>query len=611
MDTSCRVVFAGIGGDIRGYRAIKSYKIHTNDCVKHRRRAVIYLILMKRKIFAWSICCVLSFFMAAGMSSDDRLRIVYGSPDKRYRQDDIPAGGDTVWNATGWKGDKVQTQVLIWSKDLLRDVRLVAEPLRNSAGGAIPAAGVHYGFVRYVLTDGLNKDGGGCGLAASVQADSSLVADRIDREAKMTIAAGKQQPIWLSIDMPRGIAAGLYSGSIQVIGQGFSRTLYYHVNVQDHVLPAPADWSYHLDLWQNPYSIARVHGVKPWSEAHFRAMRPYMKMLADAGQKTITVSMIHDPWRGQTYDIYGSMIKWVKKADGKWSYDYTIFDKWVQFMMDQGIDGLINCYTMVAWNNKYYYYDAASGKDSSLTAEPGGPEYNSHWRSMLSDFRAHLKKKGWYGKTSIAMDERALEDMKRVIALVKSVDTAFKISLAGSYHREIEEDIYDYSITSAEAFDTDVLAKRLQKHWPTTYYTCCVEGRPNTFTFSPPAEAAWLGWYTAAKAFNGYLRWAYNCWPAKPFEDSRFGSWSAGDTYLVYPGAETSIRFERLVQGIREYEKIRVLEALFSGTGQQEKLQRLRDLLQGFDIQRLSTESAASQLIHARSAFEQLGEESH
>ncbi len=33
--------------------------------------------------------------------------------------------------------------------------------------------------------------------------------------------------------------------------------------------------------------------------------------------------------------------------------------------------------------------------------------------------------------------------------------------------------------------------------------------------------------------------------------------WPAGDTFLVYPGADSSIRFEKLREGIVDYEKIR------------------------------------------------------
>ena len=86
--------------------------------------------------------------------------------------------------------------------------------------------------------------------------------------------------------------------------------------------------------------------------------------------------------------------------------------------------------------------------------------------------------------------------------------------------------------------------------------------RPNTFTFSPPAESAWLGWYAAAQGYSGYLRWAYDSWTQDPLYDTRYVRWPAGDCFLVYPGARSSIRFERLREGIADFEKIRVLRGV-------------------------------------------------
>ena len=56
-------------------------------------------------------------------------------------------------------------------------------------------------------------------------------------------------------------------------------------------------------------------------------MRPLMKLYADAGGKVITASIMHKPWNGQTYDAFESMVTWLKKADGTWYFDYTVFDK--------------------------------------------------------------------------------------------------------------------------------------------------------------------------------------------------------------------------------------------------------------------------------------------
>jgi hypothetical protein len=63
-----------------------------------------------------------------------------------------------------------------------------------------------------------------------------------------------------------------------------------------------------------------------------------------------------------------------------------------------------------------------------------------------------------------------------------------------------------------------------------------------------------------------------------PLTDSRFRTWPAGDTYMVYPDARSSIRFERLIEGIQDAEKIRVLRKQYRVTNSPESLGKLQEL---------------------------------
>jgi hypothetical protein len=58
------------------------------------------------------------------------------------------------------------------------------------------------------------------------------------------------------------------------------------------------------------------------------------------------------------------------------------------------------------------------------------------------------------------------------------------------------------------------------------------------------------------------LRWAYDSWPADPIKDARHVYWAAGDCFLVYPGGNSSIRLEKMREGIVDFEKIRILKEL-------------------------------------------------
>lgn len=141
-----------------------------------------------------------------------------------------------------------------------------------------------------------------------------------------------------------------------------------------------------------------------------------------------------------------------------------------------------------------------------------------------------------------------------------------------------------------------VIGSRKSLGLKTTYYVACGIPEPNNFTFSPPAESCYEGWFAAAEGFDGFLRWAYNSWPEDPQIDSRYTKWPAGDTYLIYPGARSSVRFERMREGIQDYEKIRILRDELAGDPSEEaaaELKRLNDFLGSIDNKILDTKSAA------------------
>ena len=528
--------------------------------------------------------------------------IAWGSTDVRYNKE-LPASVTPVaiMNLTAWMGEKVSAQLVISTNRDLKNVSVeVSDILAKNY--KISKWNTERGFVRYVMTDELNKDGkGGCGRRPNkADWDSTLVADVIDHVTPaLDIKANTTQPVWVSVKVPReNIIKGMYRGTVTIKEDGkVLKELPLVVNVKNRVLPAPKDWTFHLDLWQNPYAVSRYYNVEPFSQEHFDLMRPIMKRYADAGGKVITASIMHKPWNGQTFDPFESMVTWMKKADGTWWFDYTVFDKWVEFMMSLGIKKEINCYSMVPWRLSFQYFDQASNQFKYFTGKPGEPAYEEFWMRMLKSFAQHLKEKGWFEITHIAMDERGLKDMLATIEVVRKADPDFKLSLAGSHHKELLEPLNDYCVTMAETFSPEEIVVRRAKGMTTTYYTCCAEARPNTFTFSPPAEAEYLGWFASKAGVDGYLRWALNSWVEKPLHDSRFTNWAAGDTYILYPDARTSIRFERLIEGIQAYEKIRILRTETDKKGRSKNYgKQLDKILEAFDPLTL-TETSATDVV--------------
>lgn len=475
------------------------------------------------------------------------VQLSWGSTDIRYNKFNIPdIKKKAQLSLTAWKGERIHAQAVLWTNRNLDNVTVSVSDLRNGAS-VIPASDISTHFVRYVMTDELNKDGnGGCGHRENkAEWDSLLVADVLDIINVRDISACHTQPIWIKIHVPSNVNSGKYKGVMTVSGANFKpMKLHIEVNVLKRTLPNPKDWALHLDLWQNPYAVARYYQVPLWSQEHFDLLYPIMKMLADVGQRAITTSIMHKPWNGQTEDHFDSMITRIKRIDGSWSYDYAVFDKWVTFMMDKvGIDEMINCYTMIPWSLRFDYYDEATNRMQFVEAEPGDSAYTEYWETFLKDFSRHLRHKGWFEKTAISMDERPMEDMREAIKVIKNADPEFKISLAGGYHPEILSELYYLSIPYGQRYPEDVITKRRENGQISCVYTCCSETFPNIFTFSDPAEAAWTVLHAVAGGYDGYSRWSINAWTADPLRDSRFRLFAAGDTYSIYPGPRSSIRF--------------------------------------------------------------------
>ncbi|NPV46705.1 MAG: DUF4091 domain-containing protein [Armatimonadetes bacterium] len=517
------------------------------------------------------------------------LQAGWGSTDVRYPRNEPPQA-DEAWSSVAWRGQRVSGQLLLWTRAGAAQVRLAPEPLRSRSGSVIPAAAISARFVRYVLADG------------------KLVPDVLDTARRLDLRQETVRPVWVAIEVPTDARPGVYGGSLTVRAQGLEPlSVPFTLEVLPAVLPPPAQWTYWLDLWQNPYALARYHGVEPWSPAHLAILEPHLRLLADAGQKCITTTVVYRPWGTQTYDPYDSMVEWILEPDGRWRYDYTVFDRYVTLARQCGIRGAINCYSVSSWTGSLRYLDAATGDYVTVGAAPGSPEYVEHWGRFLRDFTAHLRRRGWLGVTALAMDEPPAAVAQQVLNVVRKAAPDLRVAMAGGNHPELSDLIDDWCVFVSPPLDPAIARERTSRGLPTTFYVCCGPAKPNTFTFSPPAEAEWLGWYAAAQGYTGFLRWAFDSWVRDPLWDTSYVTWPAGDCFLVYPGPRSSLRFERLRDGIVAYEQVRLVRKALAARrdrAARQALQALDQALSGFSYEAVQHTPAEETVRAAREALQ-------
>ena len=122
-----------------------------------------------------------------------------------------------------------------------------------------------------------------------------------------------------------------------------------------------------------------------------------------------------------------------------------------------------------------------------------------------------------------------------------------------------------------------------------TFYTSCVQPRPNSFLAAnaDPRDAAALSWHALQRRLDGYLRWAFDNWRSSDPLNLREGSFTAGDFSLVYRSSNDrdmtvvpSIRSELLRDGIEDFEKVQVLRSSLSSCNENDLAGRWLDRLE-------------------------------
>lgn len=497
---------------------------------------------------------------AAWTAQKKGMHVSFASTDESYFRTEVPelAKEALLWQETGWKGERLNTQLLIWSPDTLNQVRLTLTDLKNARGKAISKNNFQVNLVRYVVGNyPYGTKNATCG--ASEYKNVYLMPDRFEPFERFDLPGKTVRPVWVSVDIPAGTEAGIYSGTIEVKSENYTSSLAVKLQVQNQVLPKPTEWKHRLDLWQNPWAVAWQNNLKPWSEEHKVLLKKHLKMYADAGGKYITTYAVHSPWSDNSYMIEGGMIEWIKRKEGGWKFDYAIFDDYVQLAMSMGIDKAITVYTPVPWGFRFRYLDEKTGNYVHVSWAPDSKEFKAFWNVFLTDLKKHLEQKGWFEKTYIGINENPMEQTLAAIKVVKQHSPKWKITYAGNWHKELDTLLDDYCFLYGNESSVDIVKQRSARGQTTTYYVCCNPPVPNNFVFSPPIEGRWLSWYSAAHGYDGFLRWAYDAWPADPARDARHTMWPAGDCFMVYPGGNSCIRYEKLREGISDFEKIRIL----------------------------------------------------
>lgn len=487
---------------------------------------------------------------------------------------------------TAWINDKAVSEISLYSKDSeLKNVTVSASDFTDQ-NHKIAASNISTTFIK--STKAYNGSYLGYGsrdreIPAPNENNRSESNDILYQSAPIDVGFNKLQNVWVEINIPKEAVPGTYHGVIYVSADGIEQPLsfQYTLTVQNAVLKDASEFknSFDIELWQYPYSSAEYYGVTPFSEEHFNILKSNMELYKEIGGHAITTTIVEDAWNGQTYsknDVhYPSMVKWTKNPDGSFTYDFTDFDKWVSFNKALGIGDKIVLYSIAPWHNSFTYWE-----NDKLVYEPytvGSTRYKEVWTDFLNHLISHLTSKGWFNDSYIGIDERGFS--KAAFDLIDSVKNIHDqpLKTAGAMDGFINKPDLALRVSDLNVGDTaaaehpeefqELLKKRNEANEKTTLYSC-TEHQPGNFSLSAPVESYWSIINAGKQNTSGFLRWAYDAWVENPLEDATHNSFEPGDCFSIYPDekdaknpqSKPSVRFEMFADGIRDVNKLKMME---------------------------------------------------
>jgi hypothetical protein len=404
-----------------------------------------------------------------------------------------------------------------------------------------------------------------------VDENGEYTPDPLFEKASEDLTANQAQPIWIDLKVPASAQRGTYRGTVTLRQGGRSLADFnVELNVPGFSLPPMNQDHFYFNILMDPGSIARMHKVEKWSEAHWSLIEKYVKNWAEHSQDAITVFFVEDPWEGDTGFPVSSVVDW--KLSGTWEnlqdpqfqFDYSHFDRFVQMCLDAGIDQNLQAWSPVNMPHHDYavihYLDTTANQARKVKVTAGTRDYERVWSQFARSFQKHLKEKNWLDMTTVGLDEISTENLDKIVPVFRKVAPELNLMVSGGdekgkYNEFSPEMAFHFGYVNSEVPLPDTMARRKQGK-RTLMYTANTPLRPNTFLFSKPLESRMLPWLVWKYDFDGYIRWAWNFWVDGFWQQPRY-KWRSGDMFFVYPGQEgpmDSIRLEMLRKGAQDYE---------------------------------------------------------
>jgi hypothetical protein len=304
------------------------------------------------------MCLFVAMMVLAGwgpLAAQAQVRVV-GSDVHAVSPDDSPSDPASISMVAARNGSACG-KVWITSTDPIGGLKATQSDLKGP-DGTIPAAQVRVSYPA-------NWE------STSWSQGPDILLDSPSTEAP----AGKAQ-VWISVKVPKDAKPGVYTGQLMVEAKGLSRAVVpVKLDVRDWTLPDPQNYRAWVELMEQPDTLAVDYNVPLWSQKHWEMIAKSLQLIADTGSRVIYVPLI----ARTNYGNAESMVRWIKKGDNQYEYDFSIVEKYLDAVeKNLGTPKIVMVY---AWET---YMGQLWTEEARAPVEVKGAEGSYEWREAMA-----------------------------------------------------------------------------------------------------------------------------------------------------------------------------------------------------------------------------------
>ena len=391
--------------------------------------------------------------------------------------------------------------------------------------------------------------------------------------------------MWFEFNPEGMIDAGEYEIKLRITTRDgiYIREIPFTVEI----LPASLPEEDHIcTTWFYTDCLADYYEVTPFSDRHFEICENFIKTAAENGNNMILTPVFTPPLDTAIGgERTTTQLVVVSVDNGKYSFDFSLFDRWVDMCRRCGINYFEISHLFTQWGALHApkimatvdgEYKRIFGWETDSVSE----EYVTFIRQFLTEFTAHLEKCGLKDKTYFHISdepnekhlERYMKNRENIVDILKD----FKSLDAISHVEYYQKGLINTPVPCEDQIE-DFMKEDIHERW--VYYCSGPWVRAsNRYFCHSGGRTRSLGMQMYKYGIKGFLHWGYNFYNnefsedvVNPFLSGNAGYWGwAGDAYVVYPGrGGKALESIRLYYMYKAFEDIRVMKLCESFYGKE------------------------------------------